>query len=132
MNNIDDEALCRADESTIQSLRDQIHSESLSSRQKAKSSFDHSKGCNTYFGILAKPGVTIWNILSIFLIQFFIILVNDDYMSLTQGLLMHNKYFNLTKEDATYLQSESQSITTVPSVLVQILGGFVYDILGRR
>lgn len=60
-------------------------------------------GGGTYFGIKAKEGVSIWNIMAIFLIQFFVISINNDYMSQTQPLLMNKNYFNLSKEQATEL-----------------------------
>ena len=42
----------------------------------------HDEPGKRYFGIVAKPGVSRWNILSIFLLQFALILVADDYISL--------------------------------------------------
>ena len=72
-----------------------------------KSSNSKDSVGNTYFGIRGKPGVTMWNILAIFVIQFFVILINNDYISQTQGLLMNEKYFNLSKTEATELQSEN-------------------------
>jgi hypothetical protein len=50
---------------------------------KSQRSGEFSDGGGTYFGIKAKDGVTIWNIMAIFLIQFFVITINNDYMSQT-------------------------------------------------
>ena len=37
---------------------------------------------NTYFGITVKPGTSKLNLISIFLIQFFVIMLADAYISL--------------------------------------------------
>jgi hypothetical protein len=48
---------------------------------------------NVFFGITANPGISRLNIASIFIIQFCLMLVLDDYISLEQPLLMNKQYY---------------------------------------
>ena len=54
-----------------------------------------------FFGVRVKHGVTRWNIIALFLIEFVNILVIDCEMSLKLNLLMNEDYYDLTLEDAT-------------------------------
>ena len=44
---------------------------------------------------------------------------------------MNKKFYKLDIDETTKLMSEAQSFTTIPSIIVTILGGYVYDICGR-
>ena len=85
-----------------------------------------------FFGVRVKHGVTRWNIIALFLIEFFSILVIDCEMSLKLNLLMNEDYYDLTLEDATELISKSERFTTIPNIIMTIMAGFIYDIYGRR
>jgi hypothetical protein len=45
---------------------------------------------------------------------------------------MNEKFYNLDIKETTKLMNKSQSFTTIPSIIVTILGGYVFDICGRR
>jgi MFS family permease len=45
---------------------------------------------------------------------------------------MNNNYFNLEKDKATAAQNLELVISNVPSILMLILSGYIYDIIGRR
>ena len=79
-----------------------------------------------------KPGVTRWNILALFLIEFINILVIDCEMSLKLNLLTNNNYYKLTLDEATELINLSERFTTIPNIIMTILSGFIFDIYGRR
>ena len=83
-------------------------------------------------GVRVKPGVTRWNILALFLIEFINILVIDCEMSLKLNLLTNNDYYKLTLDEATELINLSERFTTIPNIIMTILSGFIFDIYGRR
>jgi MFS family permease len=86
----------------------------------------------TYFGINAKEGVTRGNILTIFLLNFMLILIADDYMALQSGLLIDPNYYDLDVDEATTLQNRTKMVAQFPGFLMIFLGGYIYDIFGRR
>ena len=101
-------------------------------RDTRKTSTRSTQKGETFFGIHAKPGITKLNIASIFFIRFFTILVSDDYISLQQPLMINKKYFNLSREEATAMQSQATSLTTVPAIIMTFASGYIFDIFGRR
>ena len=45
---------------------------------------------------------------------------------------MNKNYYNKSREDATSMQNEASKYTTIPSIIVTLAGGYIYDIFGRQ
>ena len=45
---------------------------------------------------------------------------------------MNTNYYNLNREDATAVESTSSSLTILPSIVMQIASGYIFDIFGRQ
>jgi hypothetical protein len=58
-------------------------------------------------------------------------LLADDYISMEQPLLMDKNYYGRDRKEATFLQSRTSQLTNIPSMVMTIVGGFLYDIFGR-
>ena len=87
---------------------------------------------NEYFGIRVKPGITAFNVFSLFLMTFIVTLCSDDTLSLLQPMLQNKDYYNLTREEATAVVSRGGQINTLPGIIMGIASGYIYDIFGRK
>ena len=45
---------------------------------------------------------------------------------------MNKNYYDLDIDQTTKLMNQSQSFTTIPTMIVTFIGGYIYDIFGRR
>lgn len=64
--------------------------------------------------------------------NFFLMLTTDDYVSLLTPLLLNPNYYNFSVKEATAVLTSSSVITTVPSLLLTLVCGYIFDILGRK
>lgn len=56
----------------------------------------------------------------------------ETYISLKSGTLLHEDYYNLNLLDSTNLQSWTQTLVAIPGFSMILLGGYIYDIFGRK
>ena len=59
-------------------------------------------------------------------------MVMQCYLALIQPLLMNERYYELDLKDASALMNKAYRFTIGPSIVMTILGGFIFDIFGRR
>ncbi len=52
--------------------------------------------------------------------------------AITNSLLKNPNYFNLTTNQTVDLTTEITQFNSVPAIFSNILGGYIYDLLGRR
>ena len=97
-----------------------------------ESDSDSESTPNTYFGLRVKQGISRLNILSLFLMSFIITLCIDDQLSWTQPLLQNKDYYNLSREDATSLSAKASQLTSIPSIIMAFVSGYLFDIFGRK
>jgi len=45
---------------------------------------------------------------------------------------MNENYFNKNKDEAIQLSSKINSFNTIPSILSNLFGGYVFDLFGRK
>jgi len=79
-----------------------------------------------------KKGATFWNLMSVFFLQFFVMVVASDLMALEQPLLMNKKYYNMTSKEATKFQMYEEVVTALPPTIFMFFCGYVYDIFGVK
>jgi len=59
-------------------------------------------------------------------------LSSEDESSLIYPLLESPDFFNLDRKSATDIKSRSRQLQSVPSIIMLIVGGLIFDILGRK
>lgn len=57
---------------------------------------------------------------------------SEDESSLIYPLLESPDFFNLDRKSATDIKSRSRQLQSVPSIIMLIVGGLIFDILGRK
>lgn len=79
-----------------------------------------------------KPGVNIWNLVSIPLLLFCLMASNADVIQEIMPLLTDDNFFALTSKQAAKLNTNAASIASFVAIPCLLLSGVVYDVLGRR
>jgi hypothetical protein len=79
-----------------------------------------------------KPGVTIWNLVSIPLLLFCVLASNADVIQEVMPLLTDTNFFGFTLSKAAKLNTNAASIASFVAIPCLLLSGVVYDVLGRR
>lgn len=59
-------------------------------------------------------------------------LAADAMITLEQPLFIDKKYFGLNYFDALNLMGTASNYSTIPTVVMTFIGGFIFDIVGRR
>jgi hypothetical protein len=67
-----------------------------------------------YFGIVAKEEFSRMNILSLFLVPFFAVMVTYSQNALKQPTLKNPNYFNLSKKEATNVATQISNVAAFP------------------
>jgi hypothetical protein len=45
---------------------------------------------------------------------------------------MNHNYYNLTRQETTEVASLARKYTTIPSIVTSVIGGYIFDIYGRK
>jgi len=85
-----------------------------------------------FLGVEGKEDVTKKNIGAIFILAFFAVSTCSDIFSNVIYLLQSPNYYGLSPERFRHVNSHAASLSSIPTFIMLILSGFIWDIIGRR
>jgi len=86
----------------------------------------------TFLGVEGKESITRQNIAAIFIVAFFTVSSCSDIFSNVIYLLESDDYYHLKKDEAIKANSDASLYSAIPTVIMLIMSGFIFDIVGRR